>query len=117
VKQFISHIGGTLPSARVVALCFDKLNVKKGMKVRGPNSELRWLKHPWSVLAFQIAGADGLRALHADNKDDERETPPAEPLLVDLLSRDVNLDLAVRRHTVQPYFICPLSRGEPFGHL
>lgn len=87
VKQFISHIGGTLPSAQVVALCFDKLDVEKGMEVRGPNGKLRWLKHPWSVLAFQIAGADGLRALHADNKDDERETPPAEPLLVDLLSR------------------------------
>jgi Protein of unknown function (DUF499) len=87
VKTFISHSGGTLPSARVVALCFDKLDVEKGMEVRGPTGELRWLKHPWSVLAFQIAGADGLRALHADNKDEERETPPAEPLLVDLLSR------------------------------
>jgi Protein of unknown function (DUF499) len=86
VKQFISHIGGTLPNALVVALCFDKLDVEKGMEVRGPTGELRWLKHPWSVLAFQIAGADGLRALHADNKDQERETPPAEPLLVDLLS-------------------------------
>jgi Protein of unknown function (DUF499) len=87
VKEFISHVGGTLPSARVVALCFDKLDVEKGMEVRGPKGELRWLKHPWSVLAFQIAGADGLRALQADNKDEERETPPAEPLLVDLLSR------------------------------
>ena len=51
------------------------------MEVRGPEGEMRWLKHPWSVLAFQIAGADGLRVLHADGKDEERETPPAEPLV------------------------------------
>ena len=87
VEQFKSHIGAPLPKARVVALSFDKLDVEKGMEVRGPKGETRWLKHPWSVLAFQIAGDDGLRALHADGKSEERETPPAEPLLVELLSR------------------------------
>ncbi|HET6378725.1 MAG TPA: DUF499 domain-containing protein [Methylocella sp.] len=87
VAQFNSHIGVQLPQARVAALSFDKLDVEKGMEVRGPEGELRWLKHPWSVLAFQIAGHDGLRVLHAESKDEERETPPAEPLLVDLLSR------------------------------
>ncbi len=87
VEHFKSHIGVPLPQACVVALSFDKLDVEKGMQVRGPQGELRWLKHPWSVLAFQIAGADGLRALHADGKAEERETPPAEPLLATLLSR------------------------------
>ena len=29
----------------------------------------------------------GVRALHAEGRDEERGTPPAEPLLVDLLSR------------------------------
>jgi hypothetical protein len=87
VEQFKSHIGIPLPKARVVALSFDKLDVEKGMEVRGPNGELRWLKHPWSVLAFQIAGDEGLRVLHADGKIEERETPPAEPLLVSLLSK------------------------------
>jgi predicted AAA+ superfamily ATPase len=86
VQQFKSHIGGPCPKACVVALSFDKLDVEKGMEVRGPKGEMRWLKHPWSVLAFQIGGSDGLRALHGDGKDEERETPPAEPLLVDLLS-------------------------------
>ena len=71
----------------MVALAFDKLDVEKGMEVRGPRGELRWLKHPWSVLAFQIAGADGIRALHAEGRDKGRETAPAEPLLVDLLAR------------------------------
>ena len=87
VEQFKSHAGTPLPPARVVALPFDKLDVEKGMEVRGPRGELRWLKHPWSVLAFQIAGAVGIRALHADGRDEERETAPAEPLLVDLLAR------------------------------
>jgi hypothetical protein len=87
IAQFVSHIGVPLPQARVAALSFDKLDVEKGMEVRGPDGELRWLKHPWSVLAFQLAGANGLRALHAEGKDAERESPPAEPLLEELLKR------------------------------
>ena len=87
VDQFRSHIGAPLPAARVAALCFDKLDVEKGMEVRGPTGELRWLKHPWSVLAFQIAGDEALRTLHPDGANAERETPPAEPLLAELLSR------------------------------
>ena len=87
VEHFKSHIGLPLPPACVVALSFDKLDVEKGMQVRGPQGELRWLKHPWSVLAFQLAGEDGLRQLQADGKAEERETPPAEPLLASLLAR------------------------------
>ena len=87
VGQFVAHIGVPLPEARVAALNFDKLDVEKGMEVRGPNGELRWLKQPWSVLAFQIAGADGLRVLHPDGEAAERESPPAEPLLEELLRR------------------------------
>ncbi|MDI6858017.1 MAG: DUF499 domain-containing protein [Dehalococcoidia bacterium] len=87
IHEFIQHAGGvTPPKARVAALCFDKLDVEKGMEVHGPNRESRWLRHPWSVLAFQIAGADGLRLLHAEDKDEEREAPPAENLLRDLLA-------------------------------
>ncbi len=87
VKQFRSHIGALLPAARVVALCFDKLDVEKGMEVRDPSGALRWLKHPWSVLAFQLAGEEGLRALHPEGANEERATAPAEPLLAELLSR------------------------------
>ncbi len=87
VDHFRSHAGIELPAARVVALCFDKLDVEKGMEVRGPDGKLRWLKQPWSVLAFQIAGEDGLRALHPDGASEERETPPAEPLLAELLAQ------------------------------
>ena len=87
IEQFRSHIGAPLPTARVAALCFDKLDVEKGMEVRGPDGALRWLKHPWSVLAFQLAGDEGLGTLHPDGANEERETPPAEPLLADLLSQ------------------------------
>ena len=94
VEQFKSHVGSPLAPARVAALAFDKLDVEKGMEVRGPQGELRWLKHPWSVLAFQIAGTAGIRALHAEALDEERQTAPAEPLLVDLLARPQSDGLA-----------------------
>jgi len=91
VHEFVQHIGingslATLPQARVAALTFDKLDVEKGMEVRAPNGETRWLKQPWSVLAYQIAGSDGLRLLHAEGLDDERESAPAENLFAELLA-------------------------------
>ena len=88
VREFREHVGADLPAARTAALCFDKIDAERGIDgVRGPKGETRALRHPWSVLAFQLAGADGLRALHADGADAERETPPAEPLLAALLER------------------------------
>ena len=45
------------------------------------------LRYPWSVLAWQLAGSDGLRLIHADGQDAERKTPPAEPLLAELLAK------------------------------
>ena len=37
------------------------------------------------MLAYQIAGDDGLKLLHAEDKAEERESAPAENLLVELL--------------------------------
>lgn len=85
VAEFVETIGQAPPKARVVGLCFDKLDVEKGMEVRSPAGKVRILKHPWSVLAYQIAGDDGLKILHADNKAEERESAPAENLLTTLL--------------------------------
>ena len=87
VREFEAHIGFKPPKARVVSLCFDKIDLEKGIETPGPDGALRMLKHPWSVLAYQLAGADGLRLIHADGNDEERDTPPAEPLLVELLSK------------------------------
>ena len=86
VREF--RAGGALPRAVPVSLCFDKIDVERGIDgVRGPDGEVRALRHPWSVLAFQLGGEDGLRALHGAGAAEERETPPAEPLLAALLER------------------------------
>ena len=58
VREFREHVGAPLPQAHIVALCFDKIDVEKGIEdVRAPDGEKRTLRHPWSVLAFQLAGA------------------------------------------------------------
>ena len=95
VDEFTKDIGQTPPKARVAALCFDKLDVEKGMAVRGPDGRVRELRQPWSVLAFQIAGDEGLKILHADNLAEERESAPAENLLTELLELPVKDGLGV----------------------
>ena len=71
---------------RLAALCLDKIDQEKGGETRAPDGTVRMFRHPWSILAFQLAGPDGLRLVHAEGKDEERDTPPAEPLLAELLS-------------------------------
>ncbi|MDB5610682.1 MAG: hypothetical protein JWP25_7582 [Bradyrhizobium sp.] len=85
VKEFISAMGGQAPKARIAAVCFDKLDPELGVPVLGPSGEQRTLKYPWSVIAFQIAGADGLGILRADGKAEERDTPPRDLPLEKLL--------------------------------
>ena len=94
VKEFEASIGSKAPKARVAALCFDKIDIEKGVETPSPDGTIRMLKHPWSILAFQLAGADGLKLIHADGKDAERDTPPAEPLVVELLSKPQRDDLS-----------------------
>ena len=86
VEEFKEAIGVEPPKCRVAALCFDKLDVEKGMEVRDPDGDVRWLRHPWSVLAYQLAGDKGLQLLHAEGLNAERESAPAENLLTELLS-------------------------------
>lgn len=86
MQEFLAHIGITPPQARIAVLAFDKLDVEKGMEIVGPSGEKRWLKQPWSVLAWQLAGAEGLRLLHPDNLDEERMSAPFENLLTPLLA-------------------------------
>lgn len=85
VTEFKTAMGGEPPKARIAAVCFDKLDIEAGIPVIGPSGEERMLKHPWSVIAFQLAGADGLRALHADGNDEERDSPPRDLLLEKVL--------------------------------
>src|SRR5208283_4819164 len=95
VREFIETIGQTPAKARVAALCFDKLDVETGGEVRSPDGSVRRLKQPWSVLAYQIAGDDGLKLLHAEGKAEERNTAPAENTLTDLLELPVKENLGV----------------------
>jgi hypothetical protein len=85
VQEFIQAIGQKPPKCRVAGLCFDKLDLEKGVEVLPPKGKPRTLLHPWSVLAYQIAGDEGLKLLHASGKAEERESAPAENLLSELL--------------------------------
>jgi len=95
VHEFTQAIGQKPPKARVAGLCFDKLDVEKGMDVRSPAGKTRRLKHPWSVLAYQVAGDDGLKVLHAEGKAEERTTAPAENTLIELLELPAKEGLGV----------------------
>ncbi|MCY0897578.1 MAG: DUF499 domain-containing protein [Firmicutes bacterium] len=94
VKEFREHAGMPFPAARVACLPFDKLDVDKGMEVQDPRGNRRWLKQPWSILAYQLAGNDGLKLLHADNVAEERDAAPAENLLAELLAWPARDDLS-----------------------
>ena len=87
IREFETHIGLRPPKARIAALCFDKIDLEKALETIGPDGISRNLRHPWSILAYQIAGNEGLSLIHAEGKDEERQTPPAEPLLLELLSK------------------------------
>lgn len=90
VAEFKAEMGGVpIPQARIVVLPFDKLDVEKGMEMVDPSAKRRWLKQPWSLLAWQIAGDAGLKLLHADGKAEERESAPAENLMRALLELGV----------------------------
>jgi hypothetical protein len=95
VAEFREAIGQETPKARIAGLCFDKLDVEKGMDVSDPKGKKRTLKHPWSVLAWQIAGENGLKLLHAENKAEERDSAPAENLMTELLEIPVKEGLGV----------------------
>lgn len=85
VDEFRQAAGGAFPPARVATIAFDKLDPESGMEVEGPTGERRTLLHPWSVLAYQLAGDDGLRTLHPNDEAEERETPPTEQWLAEVL--------------------------------
>lgn len=88
VQEFREHVDGRLPGAHAAALCFDKIDVERGIEgVRSPDGSTRPLRHPWSVLAYQLDGDEGLRSIHGEGSAEERDTPPAEPLLAKLLER------------------------------
>jgi len=86
VQEFKSHIGRDLPSTRVSAVPFDYLDVVNGMTVRSPSGEQRDLLYPWSAIAYQLAGDQGLRILN-NGQTEERNDPPAAGTLAKVFQR------------------------------
>lgn len=83
VQEFIGFSGlNRLPKARVALLPFDKFGVIEGLSVQSPEGEERQVTTPWGALAYQLAGDEGLEKVSAHEAD---WTPPAEPMLVELL--------------------------------
>ena len=85
VAEFKEEIGETPTRAKVVGLCFDKIDVETAIEARGPDGEERKLLQPWSFLAYQLLGDEGLKILHKDGKAEERVSPPSELLITKLL--------------------------------
>ena len=56
------------------------------MEVADPNGKMTRLFHPWSVLAWQLAGKKGLEILNGGKGMAERDTAPAENVIVELLA-------------------------------
>ncbi|MBP7559877.1 MAG: ATP-binding protein [Armatimonadetes bacterium] len=86
VHEFLSHAQlDQAPRAAVAVLPFDKLDPERGMEVSAPDGSRRWFTTPWCALAYQIAGDAGIRVLQGDDTD-ERQTPPFENLLDELVA-------------------------------
>lgn len=95
VQEFEGSMGGKTPRSRVAAVCFDKIDAEKGCPVTAPDGSKRSLFQPWSIIAWQLAGADGLRMMRADGQDQERDTPPSDLVLEELLKVPVQEGLGV----------------------
>jgi predicted AAA+ superfamily ATPase len=85
VQQFKAHcaLEGGLPKAHVASVVFDRLDAEKGMEVTAPDGSVATIKMPWSAIAWQLAGAAGMKLLKDDGT--ERATPPATGVMEDLL--------------------------------
>jgi len=85
VQEFEGSMGGKAPRSRVASVCFDKIDAEKGCPTLDPNGTQRSLFQPWSIIAWQLAGSDGLRLMRGDGQDAERDTPPSDLVLEELL--------------------------------
>jgi len=84
VREFIEHITVEPPKSRVAALTFDHLDPVVGMETRSPNGQIHSFRYPWSVMAYQLAGEEGLQIM-GSSLESEREEPPYTNVLIDLL--------------------------------
>jgi len=93
VKEFTGYAEINPPKSRVAVLPFDRLDPVTGMDIHAPDGTAARFKYPWTVLAFQLAGSDGLKILGMEG-DTEREEPPFTNVLEDILRVPLREDLA-----------------------
>ena len=93
VDEFREHIGEHPPQARIATMTFDKLDAERGMSVVAPDGSRARFFFPWSVMAYQLAGEAGLEALGMKDRE-ERETPPAENVVREILELPVEEGVA-----------------------
>lgn len=96
VAEFINHMNIARPRARVAVLPFDYLDPVTGMDVIAPDGSTRRFKYPWSVLAYQLGGEEGLAILGGGTEANpaEREEPPFTNVLEDLFRLPSRQNLA-----------------------
>src|ERR1700680_4737466 len=90
VREFRGHSGIEFTPARIGLLAFDKIDAEKGAETKAPNGKIATWREPWTILAYQLAGEDGVRSLQPDGSLTERPSSPAEPLLIPLLERAIH---------------------------
>jgi len=93
VHEFKEHIGIEPPKARVATLTFDRLDPVTGMDVLAPDGTKARFVYPWTVLAYQLGGQDGLKLLGMKGSA-EREEPPFTNVLEDIIRLPQAEDLA-----------------------
>ncbi len=112
VREFRAAAGQEIPQARVAALCFDKIDVRDGLEAKAPSGEIRRFRYPWSILAWQIAGKEGIAELNLKNPEEERAEPPAEDPLNRLLGMTGGMPLLILVDEVLMY-ACTMVPGNP----
>lgn len=76
-----------VPSARVAAVSFDKVDWKAGCEVRSPDGHTRSFRMPWNLIAWQLMGQEGIDILQRHEDEPDYYEPPAETLWMKILEK------------------------------
>jgi len=88
VHQILNHAEmKDPPGARVAAISFDNVDWKRGGEVESPDGQAKRFRMPWNLIAWQLLGQEGLDVLQRDESQPDYDTPPAEDLWSEMLSR------------------------------
>lgn len=74
VREFTAHIGFQPAAAHIAAVVFDRLDPELGSDYFSPQRQPRRFKYPWTAIAWQLGGDEGLALVQEGAT--ERETSP-----------------------------------------